>query len=119
MAPHVGLVGLWSGPFLLTVVLGAIFPLGSIVPVYQHATTGNVEVGKFTEENFIRGNHEPLCLLCSIYLLQDGGFSLNYGSWLMGKCIRLHQTGLGVPSMGSWREQLSDSSAWNSAPGSA
>lgn len=100
MAPHDGLVGLQRGLFLLTVVLGAIFPLGSIVPVYQHVTTNNVEMGKFTGEGFMKGNREPLCLLCSIYLAQDGGFSLNYGSWLMGKCIRLHQTGLGVPRMG-------------------
>lgn len=93
--------------------------LGPIVPEYQRATTSNVEMGKFTKENFMRSNHEPLCLLCSICLVQDGGFFLNYSSWLMGKYIRLHQTGLGVPRMGdSWREQLSDSSAWNSAPGS-
>lgn len=84
MAPRDGLVGLQSEPFLLTVVLGAIFPLGSIVPVYQCVTTSNVEMGKFTEENFMRGTHEPLCLLCSIYLVQDGGFSLDYSSWLMG-----------------------------------
>lgn len=65
IAPRDGLVGLQSGQFLLTAVLGAIFPLGSIVPVYQRVTTSNVEMGKFTEENFVKGNTEPLCLLWS------------------------------------------------------
>lgn len=117
--PSWWIAGLQSGPFLLSVALGAIFPFGSIVPVHQCVTTSNVEMGKFTQENFLRGNHEPLCLLCCIYLVQGGGFSLNYSSWLMGKCTRLPQTGLGVPRKGdSWREQMSDSSAQNSAPGS-
>lgn len=72
-------VGLQSESSSLTRAAAAIFLLGSIVPVYHQkcTTTNGVEM------MVVRGNHEPLCLLHSMCLAQDGGFALNDSFWVM------------------------------------
>lgn len=86
------------------------------VPMCHHQQCGDGEIHR--REFYERYPWAPLPPLQ--HLLSSGWWIFPGLQFLAnGKCIRLHQTGLGVARMGdSWREQLSDFSAGNPAPGS-